>query len=155
MRKPNKAILRNALLTVKVEVHPDATHVLDGGVLLHKVRWSGNITFEDVCKHYVKYVRKNYGTCNIVFDGYSEGPSTKDHEHVRRNASKRSNTEVHCNVTNKINIKQDVFLANNTNKSRFIDMLSSYLREAGNTVVGCKEDADTEIAKFYLFISHI
>src|SRR6218665_2020977 len=32
----------------------------------------------------VTYIARHYGTCvTIVFDGYSSGPSTKDHEHLR------------------------------------------------------------------------
>ena len=40
MRKPNKALFRNALLTEKADVQENSEHVLDGGALLHKVRWS-------------------------------------------------------------------------------------------------------------------
>lgn len=45
-------------------------------------------------------------------------------------------------------IKQDVFLANGAYESRFIVMLSNNLCGAGNKVVECKGDADTQIVKF-------
>ena len=115
MRKPRKALLRNALLTKKVVVQENSEHVLDGGALLHKVRWSGCTNFGDVCEQYVKYVKKKHTTCIIVFNGYSHVSSTKDHEHVRRSA-KQSNTEVHFTESTKCRIKQDVFLANGANK---------------------------------------
>ena len=36
MRKPNKALLRNSLVTEKADVQENSKHVLDGGALLHK-----------------------------------------------------------------------------------------------------------------------
>ena len=69
MRKPNKAILQNVLLSRKVNVDPSVLHVLDGGALLHKVRWTTNITFGDLCNLYVKHVRTKHGVSKIVFDG--------------------------------------------------------------------------------------
>ena len=97
--------------------------VLDGGAFLHKIRWSGCATFQDVCKQYVKYIKRKYAICTIAFDGYSDCLSMKDHEHIQRSA-KQSNTEVHCTKLMKRSIKQDVFLANDASKSRFIVMLS-------------------------------
>ena len=47
----------------------------------------------------------------------------------------------------KCSIKQDVFLANGANKSRFITVLSKNLRRTGNKVVECEEDADTHIVR--------
>ena len=142
--KPNKALLRNALLTEKADVQENSGLVLDGGALLHKVRWSGYTNFGDVCEQYFKYVKKKYTTCIIAFDGYSHVSSTKDQEHIRRRA-KQSNTEVHFTESKKCNIKQDVFLANGANKSSFITTLSKNLRRAGNKVVECEED-DLECA---------
>ena len=52
-----------------------------------------------------------------------------------------------------LNIKQDVFLSNSTSKSRFIDMLSSYLIMSGNKVINSDEDADTETARYALHVS--
>ena len=144
MRKPKKAVLRDALLTEKAGVRENSEHVLDGGALLHKVRWTGCTIFGEVCERYVRYVANKYKTCTIVFDGYDHGLSTKDHEHTRRSA-KQSNTEVDFTDSTKCRIKQDVFLSNSTNKSRFIIALSNKLRESGITVVECEEDADTHI----------
>ena len=94
----------------------------------------------DLCTLYVEHVRTKHGVSKIVFDGYSDKPSTKDHEHSRRSCA-----EIHCKVSTKVNIKQDVFLSSSGNKSRFIDILSVYLKRAGNLVIKCEEDADTEI----------
>ena len=57
MHKPNKTLLRNSLVTEKADVQENSERVLDGGALLHKVRWSGCTNFGDVCEQYVKYVK--------------------------------------------------------------------------------------------------
>ena len=84
MHKSNKALFRNALLTNKAYVHQDAMHVSDGGAFLHKICWSGCATFQDVCEQYVKYIKRKYAICAIVFNGYHDCLSTKDHEHIPR-----------------------------------------------------------------------
>ena len=116
-----------------------------GGAFLHKIRWSGCATFQDVCEQYVKYIKRKYVICAIVFNGYHNCLSTKDHEHIPR-STKQSNTEVHCMKLMKHSIKQDVFLANGAYESRF--MLSNNLCGASNKVVECKGDADMQIVKF-------
>ena len=52
--------------------------VLDGGALLHRVLWPRNITYDAICSLYVQYVERRYGKATVVFDGYENGPSTKD-----------------------------------------------------------------------------
>ena len=144
--------------TVKVDVHPTALHVLDGGALLQKVRWNANSTFKELCFQYVNHVKKNHGVSKIVFDGYSDKPSTKDHEHTRRTVKRKGSagpqhTSGSCIEENKVLMKQDKFLLSGENKSRFIDMLSGYLTRAGNDVVQCKNDADTEMVKCALDVA--
>ncbi|KAG1705779.1 4-hydroxy-2-oxoglutarate aldolase, mitochondrial [Nymphon striatum] len=153
MRKPTKAVLRNALLTEKADVDPNALHVLDGGALLHKVRWSTSVTYREVCDLYVNHIKSKYGIGTIVFDGYMDGPFTKDHEHARRSLNKRRCADVQCDLSTKVNLKQDVFLSSITNKSRLIDMLSTYLIKSGNKVIKCDEDADTEIVRCALYVA--
>ena len=81
MRKPDKPALRKTVMkedkAVRRDQLPtDALFVIDGGALLHRVRWLKDATFEQVCQIYVRYVRQHYKFCVIVFDGY-EGPTTK------------------------------------------------------------------------------
>ena len=132
--KTKKANLRNTLRTKNVDIDPNSYHVLDGGTLLHKVRWLTSVTFGDVCKLYVDHITSEHGIRTIAFDGCINIRSTKDHEYARRRISNRGCADVQCNVSTKVNIKQDVFLSNCTNKSGFIDMLSSYLINSGNKV---------------------
>ena len=86
MHKPNKALLQISLVTEKADVQENSKHVLDGGALLHRDCWSGCTNFRNACEQYVKYVKKKYTTCTIVFNGYSHGLSMKDHEHIQRSA---------------------------------------------------------------------
>ena len=102
-------------------------------------------TIQD-CNLYVKHVRTKNGVSKIVFDGYIDKPSTKDRVHNRRIMNKGGCAEVHCKISTKVNIKQNVFLSSGDNKSRFIDMLPDYLTRAGNLVIKC-EDADTDIVR--------
>ena len=135
MRKPKKAILRNTLLAKEVDIDLNSLHVLNGGALLHKVRWPTSVTFGDVCKLYVDHIASKCGISTIVFDECSDTLSTKVHELARRTINNRGCVDAQCNVSTKVNIKQDVLLSNSTNKSRFIDILSGYLIKSGNKVM--------------------
>ena len=60
-------------------------YVLDGGSLLHRVKWLKNVPYKDIIKSYCDFVLKNYNSAIVVFYGYKEQPSTKDVTHFRRN----------------------------------------------------------------------
>ena len=85
MRKIQKSQLAK-LVTSDVqpaECNMRTSYVIDGGALLHKVKWAKKAAYKDILLQYVQYVHAKYGqhTC-IVFDGYESGPSTKDQEHL-------------------------------------------------------------------------
>ena len=63
-------------------------YVLDGGSLLHRVIWRKGSTYEQICTSFAKYVKQEYGSAVVVFDGYEKGPSTKDNTHRRRKLGK-------------------------------------------------------------------
>ena len=65
-----------------VEQPPCTSLVIDGGWLLHNVRWEANHTWKDIAESYHRFV-KSMGSLRITvgFDGY--GSSTKDHDHLR------------------------------------------------------------------------
>ena len=70
MRKPDKAPLRNVLLSEKATIHSEKTkgkYVLDGGALLVE-----RYEIQRISEAYVRYIRKNYGNAYIVFNGYDE-----------------------------------------------------------------------------------
>jgi hypothetical protein len=98
----------------------------------------------------VQYVTRKYGQATIVFDGYEDGPSTKDCTHLRR-AGAGSPTikfEGHMVMSNLVprvfapqeerpwvrgwvmSSKKQDFLANKTNKQRFINMFANKLLAA-------------------------
>ena len=52
----------------------DLLFIVDGGALLHNVRWTKNMTVCEIIKIYVGVLRRRYGqSAIIVFDGYSGG----------------------------------------------------------------------------------
>ena len=65
------------------------------------MRWPTSVIFGEVYKLYVDHFTSKHGISTIVFDGYSETPSTKDHELARKNINKRSYADVQCNIFNK------------------------------------------------------
>lgn len=80
MRKIVKAQLAKSLTDSEdqSEYRRQVMHVLDGGALLHRVKWGKKMSYQDIAKLYVSYVRGKYGESCIVFDGYEQGPSIKD-----------------------------------------------------------------------------
>lgn len=47
-------------------------------------QWDKFSTYGEIVQKYLSYLRSRYGICSVVFDGYLDGPSTKDHKHFRR-----------------------------------------------------------------------
>ena len=112
--------------------------------------------YDDLCasllETFASFMWIKHDISTIVFDGYSIAPSTKDHEHARKDINKWGCVDVQCNVSTKVNIKQGVFLSVSTSKSRFIDILSSYLIKSGKELLNSDEDAETEIARCTLHV---
>ena len=146
MRKPDKPALRKHLVD---EIVPDSRGdgrvVLDGGALIHRVRWVKGETYDQTCNRYAKHVFDNYSNCTIVFDGYTV-PSPKDHEHFRREGLGKTSSNITVTPTNKAHKSQEDFLNNTHNKQQFVHILSERLRELGHRVINCDDDADTIIA---------
>ena len=97
----------------------------DGGWLLHSIRWKKDTTYWEVAEQYGCYLLNKYGLCCFVFDGY-EGPSTKDHEHLRRSA-KRS-ADITVTGASKCHRDQEAFFTNTNNKTQFIALLVGILQ---------------------------
>ena len=62
--------------------------VLDGGALLHRIPCPKGKKYDEICDTYVEYVLPKYGRATVVFDGYLDGPSTKDATHDRSSGQK-------------------------------------------------------------------
>ena len=63
-------------------------YVLDGGSLLHKLKWKKGDTYGKIVRAYADFTTKHYETATVVFDGYSAGPSIKDNTQQRRGQAK-------------------------------------------------------------------
>ena len=118
------------------------SYVIDGGALLHKVKWDKKAAYKGILLQYVQYVHAKYGqrTC-IVFDGYESGLSTKDQEHLRRLGKVCADIQLSESMEALVN--QEAFLTNERNKSQFIALLSHHLKADNQIIHQSSGDADT------------
>ena len=149
MRKTDKSSLRKVFMTEQQIVCMDVVKacqktVVDGGALLHRVRWQKSNTFADIAASYVEHVQKHSNNATVVFDGYPD-VSTKDEEHLKRNPVSLSSF-VTISKDNEIPFTQDCYFSLKKNKAEFIKFLSSVFRESGIEVVNCSDDADFYVA---------
>ena len=151
MRKPDKPSLRKAMVTDEESKKLDLTsgqniysYVMDGVALLHRVCWVKGSSFKKIAKSYVQYVRKHYGKCYIVFDGY-ESASTKSVDQKRRGKRFQTCPDVDVKEDIIVPFSQEKFLSNTSKKVQMIKMLSQYLKDDGNEVINCFRDADSTI----------
>lgn len=127
-------------------VEDNVFYVLDGGALIHRLPWQVGQTYEDILHMYVSYVNRKYKPCVVVFDGYSEEPSTKDAVH-RQRARSHNPCKVNLELHMKLEIKKDDFLANLENKQLFITALSAELKKSSVLTKHAKQDADLLIVQ--------
>lgn len=157
MRKPDKPSLRKAIMREedaikKEKIGAPVHYVLDGGALLHRVRWFKGMKFNAISEVYTNYIQKNYRGCiTVVFDGYQDD-GTKSHEHLRRNSVPQSCIVDICQE-NHVPFTQDRFLSNLDNKANFVNFLSHHLKESGFLIINCPGDADSTIVKTALDIA--
>jgi hypothetical protein len=154
LRKANKSLLAKELIKGldSEDLMEARTYVVDGGWLLHRVKWQQFGTFGDLFKQYIRYVHAHYGTrVTVVFDGYCNGPTIKDHEHSKR--AVRAAPDVSVDDNTPVYNNQSAFLANEENKNVFVTLLVAHLRTAGCTVLQAQNDADTLIVDAALKIS--
>ena len=83
----------------------------------------------------------------MIFNGYSDGPSTIDMIHKRRGLPKQSPT-VQFEEEMMFTGKKDIFMENNKNKERFLKMVGEELK-----LTGCRGDADVDIAQTAIYES--
>ena len=148
MRKTNKALLIQYLFgkdfqftqsTVSSEIK-----VIDGGSLLRKIYWKEGLCFKDIVDSCSTYLTSQHGQAVIVFDGYNNIPTPKDHEHERRVVSMCPNFSVESNM--KVTVSQQVFMGNSSNKGKLINLMTPKLKKDNHVVKQAAADADTLIA---------
>ena len=140
MRKVDKSELgrefkknvRNIMPDYATQFPPDSIPVIDGGWLLHFIRWKKNATYADVLGQYSSFLRTKYGMCCVLFDGY-EYDSIKDHEHKRHHTGKVSASIVIAENA-QVHRDQQAFFSNETNKTNFISLLTTHLRGTGHSL---------------------
>ena len=148
MRKTNKALLiqqrfgKDFQFTAS-SITSEVT-VIDGGWLLRKTNWIEGSCFEDIIELYRSYLANHHGQASVIFDGYNNEPTTKDHEHDRRAPSMCPNFSVDSNL--KVTVSQQVFLGNNSNKRNLIKLMAPKLKLDKHLVKQAVADADTLIA---------
>ena len=82
----------------------------------------------------------------MVFDGYKDGPSTKDTTHMRR-SEKCSQHLILFAENTKFTVSKEDFLSNLSNKDQFLHLMGEKLKQEGCKVIFAEEDADVQIAK--------
>ena len=132
MRKVDKSELgreikknvRNIMPDYATQLPPDSMPVIDGGWLLHFIRWKKNATYADVLGQYSSFLRTKYGMCCVLFDGYEYG-STKDQEHKRHETGKLSASIVIAENA-QVHRDQEALFSNEKNKTNFISLLTTH-----------------------------
>ena len=150
MRSASKAQLKALLLkgTLPYEPLPDTfTSIGDGGVFLWCCNWKKNELFGDIFKKYVN-AANHFKIDVAVFDGYAV--STKDSTRQKRTGKMLQSVEI--SDDNPCPSDRDLFLANYTNKQKFVSALAEKLNFSGVIVILCPSDADTTIVKTALEI---
>ena len=146
MRKSVKAQLAKSLTdSVDSSEHNRQAYMFLMGGLLHRVKRGKKMLYQEVAKQYVSYVQGKYGESCVVFDGYEQGPSIKDHERLRR--VKEVCADIQLSESMESYKNQEVFLANEKNKHQFILLISKYLRDDGQVVHQSTGDSDTMIVQ--------
>ncbi|KAG1681449.1 hypothetical protein GQR58_011839 [Nymphon striatum] len=155
LHQPNKPQLAEAIknyATTKSDNAVNQTvpgtdhYVLDGGSLIHRLKWTEGFTYISIADEYASFTVRHYGKATVVFDGYEAGPSTKDCSHQRRNRNKNA-TKVNIRESTHFFGKKEDFLSNESNKQAMILLIIEVLHKEGCEVIQAEGDADVEIAK--------
>ena len=133
---------------LEIQTTESVSYVIDGGSLLQKIPWQKNGTFGTICEQYYQYLSQKYSNTSVtvVFDGYINGPSTKDITHVRRNLGVVG-TSVRFTIDTPFRSVKESFLKNVENKQNFIYLLGNYLGDRGINVKYADSDADVLIVE--------
>ena len=137
----------------RVQTVPVTEHnVLDGGSLLHCLKWKEGSTCSLIADDYASFTVKNYGRATVVFNGYEVGPSIKDCAHQRR-SQKLNVNKVNITEMTILSGKKDDFLSNGANKQALIQLIMERMKQKGCDVIQAEGDADIEIAKAAISMS--
>ena len=158
MRKTVKSALANRLksnVTPCSEGLENPFYIIDGGHLLHAVKWPRDCTYVHLCETYAALVINHYGTdSTVIFDGYTDRMSTKVAEQQRR-ATQHTSPDILFEPEMVASTPQNQFLGNRHNKATLITRLKSTLENAGISCSQSTADADHLISSTALTAAHI
>ena len=161
MRESGKSALGKCLkdLTNPLPRPVTTKKVIDGGMLLHLLKWHEKDTWGEVTNNYVDLamsISRNIDPLTqkptndirpeqitAIFDGINK--STKDHEHRRRCKHLSGNITVDKDLPHII--PREKFLDNPVNKNQLIGGVVDGMNEKGITAHQCRDDADTALVK--------
>jgi len=118
-------------------------NIFDGGSLLHRINWTKNSMYSDICNTYVNSLKKIDNPI-VIFDGYN-GPSIKDTTRIRR--SKVNGPKIIVSDSRILKTTKEKFLSNESNKCEFITLLMHHLQYHGIKCNQAPSDADVLIAR--------
>ena len=146
LREADKPVLASAIkekldFNSIIQEDGETNYVIDGGMLLQWLPWQAGCSYKQICNMYVEFLKSRYGKVTVVFDGYEDGPTIKDNAHLRRTGG-YIGMDVQFTETMILQGKKKSFLANSSNKQRFIFLLSEKLEASGMKTLHAKCDAD-------------
>lgn len=149
--KADKPALAQAILkhsgerTDSVLQTPPATdhYVIDGGSLLHRLKWEPNSPYLRIAKSYANFVTARYFRPTVIFDGYAT-PTVKDSTHVRR--SPNPGPTVTMMHKAEFRSRRETVLSNAQNKDQLIKMITPFLSTANCIAMQSRDDADLDLA---------
>ena len=117
LRKGIKSSLVKAFLPEEsINIPDDCTYIVDGGHLLHSVKWPRPATYGEILNCYISYIQSHFrDRCVVVFDGYPDQATIKCCEQQRR-AARRTSAAIQPQENNFTTTTQAEFLSNNRNK---------------------------------------
>ena len=150
--KPNLAAAIWSAMPSKDPPEHNFKYVLDGGALVQRIPWQVGDTYDKILKSYIGYVTKHYGQPVVVFDDYSDGPSTKDCTHLRQGGGVEGR-KIRFTANMTLQLKKKEFLSNREHKQRLIALLGERLSECGCDVLYASGDADLMIVQTAVKVS--
>ena len=105
------------------------TYGIDGGWLLHQLKWENGSPVDTIVNIYVSHVQKKYKDAVVVFDGYGETLSIKHHVHARRTKGNIVSYDLNIAPKMPISCDRETFLVNENNKKSLIELISTKMTQ--------------------------
>lgn len=147
MRKSTKSTLYSVFQTLDITLNKaNCQYIIDGGMLLYRVKWPINCNYNKVFEEYISYLKRNFGSnVTVIFDSYDED-SNKAAERNRR-SQKVACKEFQFTKDMPVAVSQDKFLSNYKNKRLFISYLMEELEKKSIKCKQGKGEADELIVE--------